>query len=322
MRASSAFVLGQTIAAASALPGAVALASSGPRAACVLAGAEEDEVALAGGTVTIPGAEQFDLRSNSGLTYRIFVAGPTGEVPDHGSPVIYLTDGNANFPVLLAAARQRSRDDPRAVVVGIGYPGDDGAIHRERRTFDLTPVSSGSPPPDGFPVYKSGGNDQFFRFIEDEVKPAIERRHKVDRRRQTLFGHSLGGLFVLHVLFTAPDSFQTYLASSPSLWWDGGSIVAEEHAFSEAYAGRRLEARLLITFGQWEQGAGPGVSPEQSDTLSRRRMAGNAKELATRLANAQIGGMAVKLLEFAEEEHGSVVLPAASRGVRFAIDEK
>ncbi|MGQ0438519.1 hypothetical protein ACT4UT_11805 [Bacillus sp. B-TM1] len=32
----------------------------------------------------------------------------------------------------------------------------------------------------------------------------------MDKGKQTLFGHSLGGLFALHILFTNINAFQNY----------------------------------------------------------------------------------------------------------------
>ena len=37
--------------------------------------------------------------------------------------------------------------------------------------------------------------------------------------RATLFGHSLGGLFVLETLRADPTLFARWVAVSPSLWW-------------------------------------------------------------------------------------------------------
>lgn len=270
--------------------------------------------------VTIPGAERFDLCSKSGLTYRIFVAGPTGEAPESGWPVLYLTDGNGDFPILLAAARRQSRGGLGMVVVGIGYPTDDRAVQLDRRAFDYTPTPTVDPP-EGFPRYPSGGNDQFLEFIKDELKPLIERNYAIDRRRQALFGHSFGGLFVLHALFNEPGSFQTYLASSPSTWWDGGSIRAEADAFAEEHAGERVDARLLITVGEREKSSGPAPPSPRAEGGPDLQKAGDARGLAHRLADSRVEGLTVEFFEFAGEAHGLVILPAAGRGLRFMIAE-
>jgi predicted alpha/beta superfamily hydrolase len=277
-----------------------------------------------GQPVVIPRAEQFDLRSQAGREYRIFVAGPRGTLPAAGAPVIYLSDGNANFPLVLAAAQRQIRDALPVIVVGIGYPTDDPVELRRHRSVDLTPPTSAewtAANAKPFADLETGGNGRFLDFIEHELKPVIERKYPVDRSRQTLFGHSFGGLFVLHALFHRPEAFQTYVAVSPSLWWNDGSIRQEEQDFLKLQGDRPLAARVLLMVGAEEQ---PSTAPNQAPV--RRGPPGRAvdslKELSERLTAAKIAGLKAELRVFAEEHHGSVILPAASRGVRFALDEE
>src|SRR5262245_51135485 len=77
-----------------------------------------------------------------------------------------------------------------AIVVGIGYPTDDiRDIFARRRLFDLTPSPVGAPGRSG-----GGGLDAFLRVIEDEVKPFVAARYRVDPAKQSIYGYSLGGL--------------------------------------------------------------------------------------------------------------------------------
>ena len=52
----------------------------------------------------------------------------------------------------------------------------------------------------------------------------------VDGGRRALWGHSYGGVLVLHALFTRPDAFSTYTAADPSLWWGQGWLLEEERS--------------------------------------------------------------------------------------------
>lgn len=273
--------------------------------------------------VTVPHAEQFDVTSKANQTYRIFVAGPTGSPPAEGSPVVYVTDGNASFPIVVAAARRLQMGDSNAVVVGVGYPEDEVRTHQARRSFDLV-----GPPseealkelPPGRPAPRTGGHDQFLAFLEEELKPLIEGKHKIDRSRQTLFGHSFGGLFSLHVLFTRPETFQTYVASSPSIWWNEKAIAEEARHFAESPAAREGMRRLMITCGEWEESPGPTADPKRTPMLKARRMVTNARAMAERLQDLKRQNVTVLFKEFPQEDHGSVLLPAASQGMRFALE--
>ncbi len=138
--------------------------------------------------------DAFDMTSASGVSYRIFTAMPAGEAPAAGLPAVYLIDGNRMLPI----ARDLMAADPAmaAVLVGIGYPTEERDEIVARRYFDLTPetpadlipLAPGASPP------KTGNRDAFLSFIDNELRPRIERAFPVDRTRQTLFGHSLGGL--------------------------------------------------------------------------------------------------------------------------------
>lgn len=105
------------------------------------------------------------------------------------------------------------------------------AFSGEERCYDFTPSvisKDAALKPDGKPWPKTGGAHHFFTFIEEELKPQIEKNFEIDKGKQTLFGHSLGGLFALHILFTNINAFQNYFISSPSIWWNNQSVLEKE----------------------------------------------------------------------------------------------
>lgn len=268
--------------------------------------------------VVLPNATQLDLQAKSGETYRIFLSLPAGEEPATGRPVIYLSDANGNFPIVATLARRRSPSGGGAVVVGIGYPTEDRKEQSERRSYDLTPKANDEwlkTQPAPRQNAKSGGNDLFLDFIEHEVKPLVESRVKVDKSQQMLFGHSFGGLLVLHALFTRPESFQYYAASSPSIWWNDRSILQEEEAFTKNYSGKKLAAKLWLTVGEFEQPSNRG-NEDQNARLDRLRQAANSLELMERLNKASITDFECTYALLEGEDHGSAVFPAANRAIR------
>jgi len=269
--------------------------------------------------VVLPGCFQFDLKSKAGLEYRIFVHASQGRVSEAGSPVVYLTDANSNFPLMMVALqRQHALKD--AVIVGIGYPEEDVREHSRRRTRDLLfpvdPAWIKSQPPQHtiYMAQATGGADQFLDFIEQELKPHVEQRFQIDRQRQLLFGQSFGGLFVLHALFHRPESFQMYCAASPSIWVDDRSILKEVPAFLSRLNSVQHPVQLLVTVGE-EENPGFGGPPDREAMLKSRRQVDNARELTDALAGAA-PLLGVRFEMFVREDHGTAMLPAANRALQ------
>lgn len=272
--------------------------------------------------VVVPRSEQMDLKSPAGRVYRLFLQAPAPDspVPPGGYPVYYFTDANTAFPLVASLARIQQMTIEPVVLIGIGYPTDDRKIINTRRAFDLTPVAApgvwkrfqdalgarnrGSRPAPN-PTLTFGGQEEFFTFIQEEVKPMIEKRFKIDTKRQALFGHSFGGLFTLHTLYTHPDSFQTFIAASPSLWLNPGKLAEEEAAFTQA----KSRPRLLVTLWELEPplpfGNGDGGT-DPREALTQQLKAAGSDTTFTR---------------FAGENHGSVVPFAHMHGLRFAFEQ-
>ena len=177
-------------------------------------------------------AETWDIEADHGETYRIYVSKPPGDAPPVGFPVLYVLDGNAMFAGFAEARRIQSVYDDgleQMIVVGIGYPNDE--LYDGRRLGDFTPPIRNPILQDLYKEYPSGKRDLFETFLMRKLRPEISRRYSVNAHRESLYGHSLGGLFALHVLYTQPDKFHTIIAASPTIWWDDQFILAEERAF-------------------------------------------------------------------------------------------
>lgn len=266
-------------------------------------------------------AQQFSLRAKSnGREYRIFVSAPAGEAPAGGYPVIYTSDGNAMFP-LLSSVANILRMHERSIIVGIGYPGD-GVFDPNRRYFDLTPptppevVRASVRAVEGRPAPETGGCETFYQFIEQELKPLIASRYKVDAQRQTLFGHSLGGLFVLNVLFKHPEAFQTYVAAAPSIWWNNQDILKSEPAFTARQAREKSKLRVLIVANhdvERERDAPPAALA----TNPRLAASGGGEELYGRLKVLEGIEAGYRMIE--DESHMSMVPAAVARALVFSL---
>jgi uncharacterized protein len=286
-----------------------------------------------GAPVTIGRAEQFDFKSAiTGRDYRIYISRPLIPGPQSGYPVVYVFDGNGVFGTATEAARLLSAggEARAAVIVGIGYPTESMPQVMTLRMKDMTTPTTAerlasSRPSPGETIANTGGLDDYLRVVEQEIKPLVARHVRVDPADQTLMGHSLGGLAVLRALFTEPTAFRTFVASSPSIWWNGRSILEGEAAFVGKVERQEIQPRIFIDVGGLEQTARsalPGLTFAESQLEAQKfRMVDNAAELGARLAAVK-GGPRYQVTThvFPDETHMSVMWAATSRALRFALD--
>ncbi len=202
------------------------------------AAAQPDLSRRTGATVADTGApgyrfERFLLDSADGLRrYRVQVAVPTVPAPAGGFPVAYLLDGNAALMEIPAARLEALSTSPRPPVLAfVGYD-NDLRIDADSRAFDYTPRRAGDDGAqlDAIGGRRNGGADAFLDLLEHEVAPRVEAMAPVDPAHRALWGHSYGGVLVLHALFTRPGAFAAYATADPSLWWGGGHLLREEAA--------------------------------------------------------------------------------------------
>jgi predicted alpha/beta superfamily hydrolase len=280
----------------------------------------------------LPGATEFDMTSKiNGRTYRIFVSTPFAPPPKGGYPLVIFTDGNLCFPIAAAVGGTAFGllGGKPVLAVAVGYPSlFEVPVNRTRdltppTPMDAVPSQPGLPPPS---PENYGGADDFFRFLTEELKPALAAAHPVSADDHTLYGYSLGGLFVLRALFNHPNSFRTFAACSPSIWWNDRAVLADEAAFVSAVQAKSAAPRVLITIGAKEQEPPPhlqgGMTPEQAESLIREaRMVDNARDLAGRLAKVKGGpGYAVRFQSFEREDHLTSMAASVSRTLAFALD--
>ena len=216
-------------------------------------------------------AETWDLEADHGETYRIYVSKPPGDAPQGGFPVLYVLDGNAMFAGFAEARRiQGVYDDDleQLIVVGIGYPNEE--LYDGRRLGDFTPPIKSPILQELYKEYPSGKRDQFEAFLMHKLRPEISRRYDINPLRESLYGHSLGGLFALHMVYTSPGTFHTVIAASPTIWWDDQSILAEERDFRaglEKNPSNGSRVRIEILVGELEETA---VTVSDSIALAKR----------------------------------------------------
>jgi len=294
----------------------------------------------AGSSAAIPMSRQIDFTSKvNGRNYRLQVALPLAAPPDRGFPVIYVIDGDVYFGTWAAAVRFRamSGELPQAVVVGIGYPESEPDLiaAMKRRMNELVPTLD----PEAAKLASDGdaamskpyaGADELLQVIHSEVPALVANVTRIDSTQSTLFGHSLGGLFAVHALFTRPDYFRNYLVLSPSIWWDGRTVLASQDRFLERVKAGKVTPRVYIAVGSLEQpgpddplppGIPPGMSAAEARQLvTRAAMVDSARDLLRNLqVNGAPTGYEVKGRVVPGETHNSVAWGALNEMLDFAL---
>ena len=273
--------------------------------------------------------EQFDVTADGLGRYRIDVSLPPG--PDSGGPgfpVILVTDGNILFDIVHTVVHGRftalSTTLPPSIVVGVGYPAEEGTSSwYGRRNYDFTDDWDLSDPLGKillgyFDMMKAaenesglrmraGGYSRFMAFIRDELLPSLAARYPVDpAARHTLIGHSSGGYFALRALFDATSPFRRYVAISPSVGLAPGTIQRAEAEYAAAHDD--LDAELFVCCGKVE------VDGDPAGALCR--FGSGVTWAAEQFAIRQWPSARIDWEVMNHEDHTSIPLRAISAGLR------
>lgn len=276
--------------------------------------------------------DQFELPHPSGTgCFQISVSRVANAPEGAKMPVLFMLDADIGFALAAEIARLRGTVGalPTAMVVGIGY-GADYTEFAKLRTADLTPPLSEAGRAalggmTGLIGEQDGGAEAFLGFLIETLKPEIARRYaEASATDHILCGHSLGGLFTAFALLTRPDAFATFLAGSPSLWWDGFAILTHLPAFAERLTKLERQPRVLVSVGGQEQDppakVPPGLGMSLADVqamVAASRMVDAVPEFTAALREAGLREVADHV--FDGEDHGSVIPAALMRGLCFAV---
>lgn len=152
--------------------------------------------------------------------------------PGHGEtgrryPVLYVLDGGQaqDFHHISGLAQLGTVNGSTRDVIVVGVASVD-------RRNELALRSSN---PDLIAQYPTQGDSaRFRRFLAEEVIPFTQTTFATGDT-SVLMGESLAGLFVVETALKTPGLFDTYVAISPSLWWDDGELAGQAESLMEAY---------------------------------------------------------------------------------------
>lgn len=134
-------------------------------------------------------------------------------------PVVYLIDGalDQDFHHIAGLAQYGALSWSFAELIVVGVQTKDRRAELTWRSTDAAEIRD-------FPT--NGNSAAFRRFLTDEVRPLIEANYRTNGE-DALMGESLAGLFVVESFLKHPETADRYIAISPSLWWDLGSLGKE-----------------------------------------------------------------------------------------------
>lgn len=225
--------------------------------------------------------------------FQIHIALP--KIKSDTQSVFYTLDGNAFFPMILnLVSADIDMYDKLPLIVAIGHD-SPLAFDRVLRSYDYLP----SVPRDSIltqRVDETGGADQFLDFITSQVLPFIAEQYGTPKK-QLLFGHSFGGVFVLNTLFNQKGGFTHYASASPSLWIDKGQLIKNNVRNSTEY----LNAKLFLTYGSLERHTQKTTQANQVFQAQDLDIDEIVEMLKIQIPNG------VNYQEFANQTHGSSI---------------
>jgi len=176
--------------------------------------------ARAEATESVPPHQSFTLASATlRETRRINVYTPPGYDAAKSTryPVLYMPDGGLqeDFPHVATTVDTAIRAGELRPLIVVG-------IENTERRRDMTGPTQVDE--DRKIAPRVGGSAAFRGFIRDELMPQVRRRYRVTKET-AIIGESLAGLFIVETFFLQPELFDTYIALSPSLWWNGEELV-------------------------------------------------------------------------------------------------
>lgn len=146
----------------------------------------------------------------------------------------------------------------------------------------------------------SGGGDQFLAFIKNELIPYVNKNYP-SNGDNTLWGHSLSGMFAVYAMLNEPTLFKSFIAVDPSLWWDNCLVPKMAAGKLSALAG--LNTTLFITGRE-----GPNFHGMRIDTME------------TVLKNMAPRSLNWKVAAYKGETHSSIRLKSIYDGLKFTYD--
>ncbi|MFN8278218.1 MAG: alpha/beta hydrolase-fold protein [Chitinophagales bacterium] len=244
-------------------------------------------------------SEKWDITSaQTGTTYTMTVFYPDKEFPKTPVPVVYVLDGFwwSDMAAGVLTDYSRSGKIPKCLMVSLDYKKGDGVYARSTDLIYPGPgITNGAT--------KTPEAPKFYDFLQQELLPQVEAKYAADTTLRILFGHSLGGAFVLYATLSHAQHplFTKCIAASSSI-----GLGSDNYIFSLEDSVAKQVSDLPVSL---YLGVGTYVG---SATVMH-------EELYRRLKNRHYPSLKIGF-GTSNYEHGPDAYPAFQQGIQFIFN--
>ena len=233
--------------------------------------------------VRIPNTEERVLYSKiMDYEYGIYVTLPSSykDNPERIYPTLYIIDGNQYFVYTLEPYGSLIWGNMVKEHIAISVAYRPGKANNRSKDFVTTERAA-----------------DFVKFFQNELIPFVEKNYRTSKKDRTLFGHSLGGQFTLYTLLKAPDTFENYIASAPSV---NANIMRYEEEFAATH--KDFPVKLFLAAGE-------------NDHLTI-----NSRKFVEKFKSRNYPSLKFDVLYTTHGNHGTIQPSAYIEGLRFVLD--
>lgn len=233
-------------------------------------------------------------------------------------PVLYVLDAD---PLFLQVRDIVLKNKKNIIIVGIGYEDNktdkntnkqDLNFFRLNRMRDYLPMKLSK----SFERYEkkgyskeaeySGKASEFADFLKKELIPYINKKYRTTKKN-TLYGHSLGGFFATWIMIKDPLIFQKYLISSPALWYEDGYIY---NFFDNI--NKKVKLKAFFSIGEKE------LVEKYDSSKARYIHLGRFEGFYSKIRRYK--NIDSRKIVFENKNHKTVIEPALKQGIDFLFD--
>jgi len=147
---------------------------------------------------------------------KILIPNENRDWSDTKFDVVYLLDGESHFDdfsFIYNFAMNEELIPPMILVSILNTYKEEGNMRDRDFLPEKTPEND-----------KAGGADNFIDLLKNELIPFVDKKFPTSGDN-SLFGHSLGGLFTFYVMLKEPELFSNYYCSDPAFPWNNRRII-------------------------------------------------------------------------------------------------